>query len=371
MRVTIIAHRMDSLALAAVSGIDVIAETKDVTSLSIYANTACDIVLMDIDNVENDEIREIKGLFPTAKLVGLIGKDSDPFVVVEAQRAGCDEFVRKPLEADDITTILRARDDASDVGKIIAIIAANGGAGATTIACNLAVQLASNGKVGLIDADLTFGGVAQYFDLPVKHTIADVCDCDQIDMVALNSAMTENDWGVHVLARPENIAERAKITASKISAVLHTAVRTFQYVVVDLPRQLDDFVGNIVMRSNPVLIVAEMNVASVSNAKRIRSAFLEEGLAENRVGVVLNRTTKRSAHALTEDDMRQTLGPLFALIPNDFPAALQASDQGIPIDSSSRICKAIQQMAATIAGNQSETVENKSRFMRLLKGGVS
>ena len=140
---------------------------------------------------------------------------------------------------------------------------------------------------------------------------------------------------------------------------------------MDLPRQLDDFVGNIVMRSNPVLIVAEMNVASVSNAKRIRSALLEEGLAENRVGVVLNRTTKRSAHALTEDDMRQTLGPLFALIPNDFPAALQASDQGIPIDSSSRICKAIQQMAETIAGSQSETVENKSRFMRLLKGGVS
>ena len=363
---------MDSLTLAAVPGIDIVAETADILSLGAYSNTQCDVIICDIDNTEPSEVQEIKKLFPDSKMIGLLSKDTDVFLVVEAQRCGCNEFVRKPVEPEDITAALhKVVGEGHETGKIISIIASNGGAGATTIACNLAVQLASHGKVGLIDADLVFGGIAQYFDMPVKHTMADVCDCDQIDVVALTSAMTENDWGVHVLARPEEISDAGKVTPAKMSAILHTAARMFQYVVVDLPRQLDDLVGNIVVRSNPILIVTEMNVASVSNAKRIRAALLDEGLSEERIGVVLSRAAKRSAHALNEDDIRQTLGSLFAVIPNDFPAALQASDQGIPIDSSSKICKAIEQMAQRLLGAEVESSNNKSRFRRLLKGGVS
>ena len=92
---------MDSLTLAAVPGIDIVAETADIISLGAYSNTQCDVIICDIDNTEPSEVQEIKKLFPDSKMIGLLSKDTDVFLVVEAQRSGCNEFVRKPVEPGD------------------------------------------------------------------------------------------------------------------------------------------------------------------------------------------------------------------------------------------------------------------------------
>ena len=162
-------------------------------------------------------------------------------------------------------------------GKSICLIGASGGAGVTTVACNLAVALARMGPVGLIDADLSFGNAAQYFDRTPHYTMASVCTCDQIDQVSLRAAMIETEHGVSILARPNEITERGKVTPGKAAGLMHAACRAFHFVVVDLFRQLDELVGTFMLRSDLVFIVTEMNVSSINNARRIRSALVEEG----------------------------------------------------------------------------------------------
>ena len=372
MRITIIAHNVDPKSLEVVPGIDVIAETSDADSLNQSAATLCDVVLCDVDHTVLAEFEEIVRLFPSARLVGLVSESTNAFSVIEAQNCGCVEFVRKPVDAEHLAEVLqRTAGEGHHQGKTICVIGASGGAGATTIACNLAVALKEMGKVGLIDADLTFGGVSQYFDTQPGHTLADVCGCEQIDMVTLESAMEETSSGVHVLGRPDHVSERHKITPGKVAAVIHTASGMYHYTVIDLPRQLDDMVGHIMLRSTLVLVITETNVGSVNNAKRISSALVEEGLPRDRVAVVLNRAAKRTPHAVTPADVGRIMGSVYAVIPNDFPAALHASDRGMPIASTSPIHKAIHDMALRIAGRQEEHPQTRSRFRRLLKGGVS
>jgi Flp pilus assembly CpaE family ATPase len=138
---------------------------------------------------------------------------------------------------------------------------------------------------------------------------------------------------------------------------------------VDLFRQLDELVGTFMLRSDLVFIVTEMNVSSINNARRIRSALVEEGFDPGCVAPVLNRVSKRSAHALTPPDVEKVLGPIFATIPNDFPAALRACGQ--PIEPHSPIARAIQELAARIAGTQTDRPRTGARLMRLLKGVAS
>jgi len=367
-----VAHRMDSLSLADVPGIEVVAESTDLASLRLAASTLCDVVLCDLDQAELTDLEEITELFPGTPLLGFISQETDAFRVVDAQRHGCKEFVRKPFNPEDVTTTLRRIvEGTTSRGKVICLIGASGGAGTTTLACNLAVQLAPMGKVGLIDADLSFGHVAQYFDQTPRHTIADVCDCDQIDQVSLAAAMVETDYGVSLLARPNEMSERYKVTSGKASGLVHTASHMYNYVVVDLFRQLDELVGSFIFRAHLVMIVAEMNVASANNARRIRQALLAEEFAPDRLAVVLNRASKRSAHVVTAADLEGPLGPLFATIPNDFPAALRASDQGKPIEAHSVISNAIRQMARKIAGLPEQKPRSGARFMRLLRGVAS
>lgn len=372
MKIAAIAHRVDDNLLAGVPGLDVIAETADGLSLHRAAQSLCDVVICDLDQAEPDEVKTIIDLFPSTPVVALISEHTPAFRVVDAQSFGCKEFVRKPFDPRGVVNALQhVVVQGGSGGKTICLIGASGGAGVTTVACNLAVALAAKRQVGLIDADLSFGNVAQYFDRTPQYTIANVCSCDHIDQVSLRAAMIDTEHRVSILARPNEITERGKVTPGKAAALMHAASRTFSFVVVDLFRQLDELVGSFMLRSDLVLIVTEMNVSSASNARRIRDALVKEGFDGRCVGPVLNRVSKRSAHALTPPDVEKVLGPIFATIPNDFPAALSASDRGQPIEAHSPIAKAIRRMADSIAGAQTEKPRTGARLMRLLKGAAS
>ena len=372
LKIAAVAHRVEVLSLADVPGLDVIAETPSHVSLRQASQSLCDVVICDLDHTEPDEVKAIIDVFPNTPVVCLISEHTPAFRVVDSQTFGCKEFIRKPFDAEDVVLALQGVvTQGGSRGKSICLIGASGGAGVTTVACNLAVALARMGHVGLIDADLSFGNVAQYFDCTPQYTIANVCSCDHIDQVSLRAAMIETEQGVSVLARPNDITERGKVTPGKAAGLMHAACRTFNFVVVDLFRHLDELVGSFMLRSDLVLIVTEMNVSSANNARRIRDALVKEGFDSRCVAPLLNRVSKRSAHALTPPDVEKVLGPIFATIPNDFPAALSASDRGQPIEPNSPITKAIRQIAARIAGNKTDKPRGGARLMRLLKGAAS
>lgn len=350
------------------AGVKVIASAIDIEALGECDISDCDAVLVDLDETDTRELSEIKYLLKDSVLIGVVSPNTPAVTALRAQRLGCNQLVTKPIDSDELRMVLEAEGDES-IGKIISVMSACGGGGATTIACNLAVELAAVGETVLIDADLTFGGVAKYFDLDPKHTLAELCSSDAIDTTAIKAAAVDTPSGPFVLARPQNISERSEVTADRFVSVLTNSARSYNYVVVDLPRQLDDITGNIILQSNHLIIVSELTVASLLNAKRIKSALVQEGIPEQRISYVVNRV-KKHAHSLDVSDAAEQLGTIYAEVPNDFNNARSAIDQGSPIDVASPIRGALKKLARKISGKEdTPKTGKKNSLMRLLGRG--
>ncbi len=106
---------------------------------------------------------------PADVQVGLIGDNTDIAFYRALMELGLSEYLPKPLTRDLVQTQLRPKllgdagpDPADRGGHVISICGAQGGAGATSIAINLALQLAetTKAKVALLDLNLQGGEAA-------------------------------------------------------------------------------------------------------------------------------------------------------------------------------------------------------------------
>src|SRR5262249_60389605 len=103
---------------------------------------------------------------PNTSIVGITGT-ADLNHVIAAERAGCRQIVTRPIDAHDLNLAIRRAVshfvEPAPRCKSLALMGATGGAGATMVACHLAVELAavSQARCALMDLDLDFGGVAR------------------------------------------------------------------------------------------------------------------------------------------------------------------------------------------------------------------
>src|SRR5207302_1352060 len=107
--------------------------------------------------------------------------------------------------------------------RVIHFIPTIGGCGSTTVACNLAAALAKGGsKTVLLDMDLVRGGVASYFDIRPRYTIADVIDSgEKLDKQLLDNALAVHAGsGLAVLARPELPEDTQRVKPQGLSRLL-------------------------------------------------------------------------------------------------------------------------------------------------------
>ncbi len=108
-----------------------------------------------------------------------------PNLLMEAMHLGVREFIPLPMSEEKFTAAIERVAQSSGVGKqakVIHVIPTIGGCGSTTVACNVAASLAKTGKTVLVDMDLLRGGVASYFDVRPRYTIADVMEAaDKVD----------------------------------------------------------------------------------------------------------------------------------------------------------------------------------------------
>lgn len=120
--------------------------------------------------------------------------------VVEAVRNALAEGVA-PVEPEPVAPVANSR------GSIIAVWGPAGAPGRTTVAVNLATELAENAKVLLIDADTYGGAVAQALGL-----LDEAPGLAAIARASLHGTLTGNDVARHALAVGEQLRVLTGIT---------------------------------------------------------------------------------------------------------------------------------------------------------------
>jgi pilus assembly protein CpaE len=283
------------------------------------------------------ELERLTSRFPAARVIALanaVGSD----LLLEAMQAGVRRVVAKDqirAELGPIVTRLGpgVSDPGASSGDIITILSASGGCGATTIAANLATELAQrneNQPALLIDLDCIYGSLATYFGLAPRYAIDHLLHYEGVpDIDLLRSTTTVHDDHVHVLASPASPRPpRPQVPDfARLSEVLSLASRAYSYTVVDAPRLTHEVTADLVNSSSNVLLLFQLTVKDLRFAREMIDALDDAGVPRHHVVPVANRFVRRPPISL--EDATKVLGGLtIRTLRNDFPAALEGVNFG-------------------------------------------
>ena len=195
-----------------------------------------------------DALRPVR---PAAGVV-LVRARVDVVMLTEALRAGVREVVpagdqaalaeacRRSLEVSQGLVSGPAPEAPAEpggAGRIVTVFAAKGGCGKTTLAINLAVALAKDGRrVCLIDLDLAFGDVAISVQVNPARTIINALPMlGHVDTTGAASLLTRYRAGLDLLLAPVTPGDAEKIPPALIRELLSVLQGMYDYVVVDTP----------------------------------------------------------------------------------------------------------------------------------------
>jgi pilus assembly protein CpaE len=255
-----------------------------------------------------------------------------------AMQAGARDFLPEPVSEAELRTALsrmmtECHAGGAAGGKLIAVINAKGGSGATLLACNLAHQLSNRGSTLLLDLDLQFGSVAHYLDVHPSHSHLEVMQqVDELDGVALRGFCSHFSPDLHVLGgRAGELCLTQDVRLEQLEALLRLARDTYDWVVADLPRQIDHLTGITLEQADRVYIVVQQSLSHLKDAARLVRILRDDlGVQGNRIQVVVNRYNKAAPVSLK--DIAEALRCVeLQKLPNDYAAVTESQNTGVPL----------------------------------------
>jgi len=339
----------------------------DLLALAQPSASQPDVVVLDVreSNTLPPTLATLKRQHPTTGVV-IVAARMDPALMLEAMRAGVNEWLAEPINAHELSTAIErvaVTRPASVHGQVFAFIGAKGGVGTTTAAVNVATALAlasEDERTLLMDFHLSYGDAAVFLGAEPRFSVADAMEnTHRLDESFFQSLVVQSkSTGVNLLAS----AERAvgAVDLRRIATLLQFAATHYRYTLLDVPRSeaavLDSLEG-----VATILIVANQELATVRNAGRIAAA-LRQRYGKERIKIVISRFDKQ-AEIGAEDVERVVGSPVKYTIPSDYRAALNSLNKGRPIalDKDSRLTAAFQAMAFDLAGIRVEKTTEPQR----------
>lgn len=323
------------------------------------------IIEVDPDNAASmQRLGDLRSRQPDLTLVAAIDGASVSLVRTLVKQ-GISDIVSLPFDLDEILQVSldtaakrqSASSQAQRLAPLISVVRSIGGCGATTIATQLAAELAAhdpNGRGAIVaDLDLQYGSVTDFLGVTPRGTLADLLHAEhRLDEELIRSVITQVDDGLAVLSAPEEIMPLESVDADQLLKTIRLLRQEFGHVVLDFPPDWTNWALSAALASDKIVLVVELSVASLRQARRRLDLFRSVGIDSRTIEIVINRVEKRLFKTIDLKDVSDTLNhEVLGSVALEAPLVSTAQNQGQLVSAvrgKSRFCRDVAEIGALL-----------------------
>jgi pilus assembly protein CpaE len=307
----------------------------------------------------------------------VIGRFNDIALYRELIRRGVSEYIIAPVRPIDVVRGicgLFGAPGAKPVGRILAIVGAKGGVGASTIAHNIGWAIARDLKLDSVvtDLDLAFGTAGLDFNQDPPQGIADaVFSPDRVDTAFVDRLLSKCTDNLSVLAAPATLDRVYDFSPEAFDSIFDALRTSVPYVVLDVPHLWSGWTKRVLVGADHILIVASPDLANLRNAKNLLDLLRAARPNDHRPLYCLNQVGIPKRPEIKPADFAKALGddPI-AIIPFEPTIFGTASNNGqmiAEVSAGHRVAEIFRQTALLLAG-RNETKKPRAGLLTPLLG---
>jgi pilus assembly protein CpaE len=310
------------------------------------------VLLVDLKNASHEDLtaleRAKRGRYAGTPIIAL-SSYLDQEIVRRLVQIKVDDWLPKDSPFSDLyrscerLSRLPAIEKRSKEAVCTSFLPAAGGTGTTTLAIQTAFMLGTQSKqmenTCLVDLNFQDGALADYLDIAPAFRIEELANAPgRLDSQLLDVMLTRHSSGLSVLATPRMPAKCFEISEGLIGAVLGLLSRSFDNVVIDLPKNWYPWMDNVIWGSNQVYVVTSFTVPALRHARYVIDAIAAKAPQGARSCVIVNKyRAKLFGGSLKKSDAEALLRDwLGGFIPEDADLVQDAINRGVPISQVSR-----------------------------------
>lgn len=287
-----------------------------------------------------DFISEVSAASPDCKIVAISDSPSVD-LIVKVMRAGAKDFLSAPVikselfdVLDKIYSQLKNGKGSETKSRVITVFSNKGGIGKTSIASNLALELARITKenVALVDLNFQFGDITTFLDLKPSFNISYVLEnLGRINSeFLLNTLEKYKNTSLYILADPPYFKQAENVTRAQIAKLIEILKNTFSYIVIDAESGFDGKTITALDNSDLIFLVTIVNLPALRNCQRILDLFEKLGYDSEKTQIVINRYMENDE--ITVEDVEKVLDKdVYWKIPNNYFTLMAAINKGISV----------------------------------------
>jgi pilus assembly protein CpaE len=308
--------------------------------------------------------------------VVVVGHVNDVQLYRDLIRRGVSEYLIAPLGTLDVLRTLSelyVSPSARNLGRVIAVMGAKGGVGASTVSHNVAWAIARNldASTVIVDLDIPFGTAGLDFNQDPPQGVAEaVFAPDRLDANMLDRLLSRCSDNLALLAAPAMLDRTVDLSEEAFDQLFDLLRASVPCVVLDVPHIWSAWVRRAMISADEVVIVAAPELASLRNAKNLIDLARASRPNDAGARLVLNQVGVPKRPEIDAAEFAKALGvEVLTSIPFDAQLFGTAANNGqmiAEVQAGGKIAEAFVQIASSLTGRGEAKRSKRSLFEPLV-----
>ena len=317
-----------------------------------------------------EQLEELAQYCDAGTKVIVLGKTNDIILYRQLIARGVSEYLVAPFEIVDFVQAIShlfRNPGAKPLGRVVAVVGAKGGVGASTVAHNLAWCLAAATDMATViaDFDLAFGTAGLDFNQDPPQGVAEaVFAPERVDTVLVDRLLSKCGDNLSLLAAPATLERILDFSETSFDSLIDSMRSSTPWIVLDLPHVWAGWARRMLVAADEVVVVANPDLANLRNAKNLIDNVKTARPHDHPPRLVLNGVgmIKRPEIPTAEFAKTVEIEPI-AVVPHEpklFGSAANNGQMIAEIEANGKIAELFANLASAVSGRADVRKPKKS-----------